>query len=273
MTPDAAADELYAADPAAFVARRDELARAARSGGDRASAAAIKALRRPTLGAWYVNVAARAGLVSLREWLRLGERLRAAQAAGDFTAVRAAGAERGGLEARVLRDLTAHLASRGTTASPAGLEEVRSTLHAALADPAASDAVRAGRLARPLEYAGFGEVDMAAALAAMGARPAVAAEPEARQAGEVAPAEEAERAERERAEQAGRAARERDRLERELSSARAKLSDAEAGARASGARVEQARRALEQAERAAATASGRVALLAETVADLEARLS
>lgn len=270
MTPDAAADELYAADPAAFVARRDELARAARSGGDRASAAAIKALRRPTLGAWYVNVAARAGLVSLREWLRLGERLRAAQAAGDFTAVRAAGAERGGLEARVLRDLTAHLASRGTTASPAGLEEVRSTLHAALADPAASDAVRAGRLARPLEYAGFGEVDMAAALAAMGARPAVAAEPEARQAGEVAPAEEAER---ERAEQAGRAARERDRLERELASARVKLSDAEAGARASGARVEQARRALEQAERAAATASGRVALLAETVADLEARLS
>lgn len=314
MIPDAA-DELYAADPATFVARRDELAKAARAAGDRGAAAVLKALRRPTVGAWYANVAARAGLVSLREWLRLGERLRAAQASGDFGAVRSAGSERSTLEARVLRDLTAHLASVGVTASAAGLEEVRSTLRAALADEAAADAVRAARLEKPLSYAGFGEVDMSAALAAMAAqaaRPVIpgrapgpvpsprtdavqegqaalagAADARAREDDEGAAAErqaadrqdaqretaQREAAQREAAEQAAeQAARERARLERDLAVARAKLADAQAGARASGARLEQARRGLAAAERAAATAQGRVALLAEQVADLESRL-
>lgn len=59
---DTAIEELYAGYPAAFVARRDELAKQARASGDRSLAAAIKALRRPTVGSWYLNVASRAGL-------------------------------------------------------------------------------------------------------------------------------------------------------------------------------------------------------------------
>lgn len=256
-----AADELYGGDPTAFVARRDELARAARATGDRAGAAAIKALRRPTTGAWYVNVAVRAGLVSLREWLHLGERLREAQAAGDFARVRMLGAERAPLEARVVRDLAAHLASVGVTASPAGLDEVRSTLRAALASAEASEQVLAGRLSRPLAYGGFGEVDLGAALAL--AR-APADEPPAPDA---ADPDAAARAAREATE------RERARLERELVATRARLSDAEAALHAAQERVGQARRAVAAAERAAATASGNVALLAERAADLSARLA
>lgn len=49
---EAITDELYEGSPAAFVARRDELAKQARSSGDRVLATAIKALRRPTVGAW-----------------------------------------------------------------------------------------------------------------------------------------------------------------------------------------------------------------------------
>lgn len=154
---DSAADELYSLDPADFVTRRDELVKDARAAKDRALANAIKALRRPTVGAWYLNVAARAGLTSLFEWLRLGRELRDAQAALDFKRVVALAPKRADVERRVLRDLAAHLAALGVTASPAGLEEVRTTLRAALADPDAAAAVEAGRLAKPLEYGAFGD--------------------------------------------------------------------------------------------------------------------
>lgn len=152
----AAADELYGLEPGGFVARRDELVREARAVRDREAAAAIKALRRPTLGAWYVNVAARARLTALHDLLRLGRDLRAAQADADVPLLRDLAGRRGALERRVLADLTAHLAELGVTAAPAALEEVRTTLAAALADPDAEAAVLAGRLDRPLVYGGFG---------------------------------------------------------------------------------------------------------------------
>ena len=148
------AEELYAGDPDAFVARRDALAKEARARKDRALAAEIGRLRRPTVGAWYVNLAVRDGLTSLRELLRLGRELRAAQAELDFGRVVALGPRRADVERRVLADLGAHLGTLGLTASPAALEEVRSTLRAALTDPDAAAAVESGRLARPLEYGG-----------------------------------------------------------------------------------------------------------------------
>ena len=298
MTLDAVIDELYAGDPAQFVARRDEAAKGARSAGDRESAAAIKALRRPSVGAWYVNVAVRAGLISLHEWLKLGERLRAAQAACDFAAVRAASAERAPLEQRVVSDLTAHLAAAGVAATASGVEEVRTTLRAALADEAAADAVRAARLSRPLEYAGFGEVDMSAALAAMagaganvdapgGATGTHAEGSDAKEsdakgspAGMDADADEADAADdRERVR--------RERAEAELESARRALADAEASEKAAERRAEQARRALAAAEKAqaaaekalaaaemaAAAASDAVASHTQQVAALEVELA
>ena len=117
MTPadalDASIDALYAGPPAEFVAGRDALAAQARAAGDRAEATRIKALRRPTIGAWYLNRAARDDLTSLRELLTLGTELRQAQAGGDFAALRELAARRGPLVGRVVRDLTAHLAQLG----------------------------------------------------------------------------------------------------------------------------------------------------------------
>lgn len=172
LSLDAVADDLYGGDPADFVARRDAAAKAARAAGDRALAGEIAKLRRPSLAAWYVNVAARASLVSLVEWLALGEDLRAAQTALDGARVRDLSGRRTKLEARVVGDLVAHLGALGVTASGAALDEVRTTLRAALADPAASAAVASGRLTRALSYAGFGEVDLTEALAAMTTAPA-----------------------------------------------------------------------------------------------------
>ena len=156
---DEVAEELYAAMPAGFVARRDELSRRARASGGRALAAAIKSLRRPTVGAWYLNVGSRAGLPSLQDWLRLGDDLRQAQASGDVAALRSLAAQRAPLETRVLSDVTALLAKRGVAATASGLEEVRATLGAALADPDVEALVAAGRVDRPLAYAGFGPLD------------------------------------------------------------------------------------------------------------------
>ncbi|HEY3408777.1 MAG TPA: hypothetical protein VGK53_11460 [Propionicimonas sp.] len=262
---DAVSAELYGGMPADFVTRRDELAKQARGDGDRELAAAIKALRRPTVGAWYLNVAAAAGLTSLRELLDLGRELRETQAAGDFAALRELAARRGPLVARVLRDLTAHLAQVGVTVTGNGLDEVRTTLGAALADPAVDQLVRSGRVDRPLSYGGFGEVDMAVPVPARGASGGAKDSPAkaAAQASEqlAATRRELAAAERERAAieahsvEAGaalRAARRRvETLETELDRARDALARAEdeasrlkARAAALSATIEQARKAL-----------------------------
>lgn len=170
---DAVADELYGGDPSGFVSLRDARAREARASGDRELATAIKALRRPSVSAWYVNAAARASLVSLREWLTLGRDLRAASEGLDAVRLRELGGRRSRLESRVVADIAAHVGALGAVASPVALDEVRSTLRAALSDERAASAVAAGRLDRALSYGGFGEVDLSAALAAMAARAAV----------------------------------------------------------------------------------------------------
>ncbi|MGB4270943.1 MAG: hypothetical protein WBJ44_00965, partial [Propionicimonas sp.] len=159
---EAATQGLYAGAPSDFVAHRDALAKQLRASGDRALAAAVKGLRRPSLGAWYLNVASRDGLTSLQEWLRLGRRLRAAHAGDDVDTLRTLAAQRSPLEARVLHDIAAHLAHLGVPATPGGLDEVRTTLRAALADPTAEAAVAGGRLDRSLSYAGFGPVELTA---------------------------------------------------------------------------------------------------------------
>jgi hypothetical protein len=74
----AAADQLYAADPAEFTDRRADLVAQARATGDKTGARAIGALRRPTRGAWVVNQLARADPDAVAELSRLGDELRAA---------------------------------------------------------------------------------------------------------------------------------------------------------------------------------------------------
>ena len=249
---DGAGEELYAGAPSDFVARRDALATQARDDGDRPLAAAIKALRRPTVGAWYLNVAVRAGLTSLRELLDLGRHLRQTQAAGDFAALRDLAARRGPLVTRVLRDLTAHLARVGVATTGTGLEEVRTTLGAALADPAVDTLVRAGRLDRPHAYGGFGEVEMAII------PPASDAPGEPKAAGGAGK------------EQRAAARRELAVAERELVALEARRKDAVAGVRAARKRAENAESELERARDALAGAEQEAAGLKARAASLTA---
>ena len=166
MSLSAAADELYGADPAGFVARRGELVKQARTAGDKALATHIAALRRPTVAAWYMNLLARAGSTELDELIDLGATMRQAQGALDMARVTSLAPRRRELEHAVQRRLDMLLATQGITASPAAWAEVGHTLTAVAADASAAAAVRSGCLARSLVYAGFGEVDLSDAVGA-----------------------------------------------------------------------------------------------------------
>lgn len=154
-------DELYAGAPDAFVAARDAAARAAREDGDRELAAQVRALRRPSAAAALVNALARSdadpGLADLAD---LGARLRQAQSELVGAQMKNLGAERNSL-VRTLVDA----AVGDSGASGAVRDQVAATLTAAVADPAAEQAVRSGRLVTALHYSGLGEVDISAATA------------------------------------------------------------------------------------------------------------
>jgi hypothetical protein len=168
MDLDSVADELYAVLPQQFVARRAELVTAARAEGDRPLAAAIGALRRPTVAAWAVNLVARDAPDDLAALLELGERLRSAQDSRDGAALRQLSTER----REQIAALTAHARrsaeGAGQQLADTTLVDVQNTLTAAVSDVAAGQAVRSGRLTTGLTYSGFGEVDLTDAVALPG---------------------------------------------------------------------------------------------------------
>jgi hypothetical protein len=150
----AAADQLYAADPAEFTDRRSDLVAQARAAGDKAAAKAIGALRRPTRAAWVVNQLARTDPGAVDRLIRLGDKLRAAESALDGGRLRELSQDRRQLLGELTRQA---LDGAGVTDPPEALqEEVASTLGAAVADPQVAAAVAAGHLAKAARPSGFG---------------------------------------------------------------------------------------------------------------------
>ena len=73
------ADTLYALPPKAFTAARDERVAAARNAGDRTLATELGALKRPTVGAWLVNLVALRRPDTVESLVDLGQAIRDAQ--------------------------------------------------------------------------------------------------------------------------------------------------------------------------------------------------
>lgn len=142
------ARELSAAPLGEFVGIRGVRAKEA---ADRELAGAIKALRKPSVAAWVVNVFAQEHAGELGEALRLAEELRAAQADLDAPALAKLGKERRTLTRRLAEDAAALAEARGEKVTPATLESVQQTISAAFFDERASLAVASGRLVRELE--------------------------------------------------------------------------------------------------------------------------
>jgi hypothetical protein len=226
--------ELYGLDASEFVAARDARARAARQSGDRALADQVKALKRPVAAAWVVNVLVRQHPGEIERLVRFGESFRDAQAnlAGDE--LRRLGRQRHqvlgalGQEARRLAE------ERGQPVSPAVERDVETTLDAAVTDPGAADAIRSGRLLRPVSHAGMGPADLSGAVAA----PEVAVAPLPAEAASVPAAG------------AAGTGQPRSPQQEKLTEAREALEDAEAD-------VERAEHRVAVADRAAEHAAGR----------------
>jgi hypothetical protein len=153
--------ELYALPPPEFVAAREERAKAARAAGDRALAGQIHALRRPTLGAWMVNLLAHERPELLRQLVELGGELREAQENLRGEDMRALNAQRQQVVSGLVGEARRLAREAGEKPGDDAAYEVERTLLAALADPEVGEQVTGGALVRPLDYSGFGPVSRA----------------------------------------------------------------------------------------------------------------
>jgi len=190
---DAIAAELYALPPAEFTAARN--ARAGRA--PREIAARVKALRKPSVAAWAVNLLAREG--QLAEALELAGALREAQDDLDAPELSRLGRQRRALVAALAAQAADLAGAAGVSLSTAARDDVEKTVNAAVMDAAAAAAVMTSRLASPLEAGAFDPAGLAERVG--GSVPGVVAPPpsddlaerRARKAAEKA-AREAERA-------------------------------------------------------------------------------
>lgn len=163
MDIDTVADELYALKPEEFTAERNARAATARKAGERELAKEIGALRRPTAGAWLVNVVVRQRDGEVGQLLELGTKMRRAQEQFAGDALRRLSQQRMELirhlehEARILSEAS------GQRVTEEMLRDLRTTLEAALADAGLADALRTGRLTSALSHSGFGLLGQAPA--------------------------------------------------------------------------------------------------------------
>lgn len=155
-----AARTAAAKDAAAAVLARGPAAKQQRS-----LAADVKALPKPSVAAWTVNMLAVHHPEALRELAGLGQSMRSAQAALDAADLRQLAQQRRQLLAAAVQDAQTVAAQNGRKISAAIAAEVEETLRAATADAGAAAAVQSGRLLRGLSADGVDVVDLAGAVA------------------------------------------------------------------------------------------------------------
>lgn len=139
---------LYSGPLDDFVSTRNQRAKEL---DDPAAAAAVRALRKPSVAAWVVNVFAQESAAQLAEALQLATELREAQDDLDAATLAKLGRERRALTRRLAQAAAERAGSRGEKITASTVEAVEQTISAAFFDPDAAAAVASGRLVRPLE--------------------------------------------------------------------------------------------------------------------------
>ena len=133
--------------------------RAAREAGDRALAAALAKLRKPTVSAWVLNLLVRDQPEVGEQLAELGADLRQAQETLSGAALKELSAQRQRLVSALVRSARRIAAREGHQVTQAVSFELEQTLHAALADPAVAAQVGAGRLVRATSRTGLETAD------------------------------------------------------------------------------------------------------------------
>lgn len=173
---DAIAEELYRLQPAEFTDARTLRVKQAREAGQRDLAGRLQKLRKPTAGAWLANLLVREQPDQVTELLELGAALREAQHALVGEDLANLARQRQQLVNALSRDVRRRAARAGHRVTAAAAVELEDTLRAALAEPAAAELLRTGRLSTALHPSagGFDPAEQAAVLAPPTGRPRVA---------------------------------------------------------------------------------------------------
>lgn len=170
------AEELYALPAGEFTPARDARARAA---ADKALGKRIKALRKPTVAAWAVNLLVRREADQIDQVLGLAESLRAAAASLDGEELRTLTRQRRQLTAALTSTARTLAREYGVKLTEPVADQVEGTLNAAMLDPVAADVLRTGLVVTAFSATGVSQVDVATVCAvpeALGHR-ATAVEP------------------------------------------------------------------------------------------------
>lgn len=160
-----AAESLYAARPADFLARRTSLAAQVASEHGKEAARAVTGLRKPSTAAWALNLLVRREVEQIDQVLALAARLREAAEALDGEELRALGRQRRQLTGALTTTARRRAAEAGTRLSDAVADQVESMLTAAMIDPVAGEVVRTGRVLTGFSSTGVSSLDPAAVVA------------------------------------------------------------------------------------------------------------
>lgn len=167
----AIAFELYALPFDEFVAARTAAAKAAAASG-KDLPAAVKALPKPSVAAWAVNMLAIHEPGVLAQLAELGQRMRAAQESLDAAALRELARERRTLLGAAVDTARSVADRQGRSISATIAADVERTLQAMTADEGATAAVQSGLLVQALSADGVDTVDLEGAVAVPGTLPA-----------------------------------------------------------------------------------------------------
>lgn len=160
----AAADDLYALGTAEFTAARDRMVAQLRA-EDKDLAAQVKALRKPTVAAWVVNLFVRREAGQVEQLLDLGAALRDAQSSLDGAELRALSRQRRQVTAAMATSARSLAAGEGQRLTQSVTDQVEATFTSALLNEDAATALRSGMLVTPVVVSGVDQVDLTGAVA------------------------------------------------------------------------------------------------------------
>ncbi len=153
-------DRLYSLPLAEFTPERDELAKRLRKEGDADAAAAVKALKKPSVAAWAVNQVQRDRPDEVRELIDVTEELhlvyKKLSSAGARERLEEAAEMQRKLINSLVRCASQLLEAGGHAASDATLQKVADTLRAAALDDSVREQLARGRVVKEQRAAGLG---------------------------------------------------------------------------------------------------------------------
>ena len=159
------ADELYGLPMADFTPRRDARAKELKGSELSGLSGPVKALKKPTMAAWVVNMLVRHETEQVDQVLAVGAALRDAAQSLDGKELRELTKQRRQLTAAVTTRARSVAKSLGVKVTEAVADQVEATLTAAMLDPDCAKALRSGLLVTPLSATGVGESAAGAAVA------------------------------------------------------------------------------------------------------------